>query len=154
MALGFALFVVGFWKLAKIGRRPKGYPPGPPTLPLIGNLHQIPKSLGHLQFEKWAREYGPVYSLILGTKVVIVLSSDVAVKDLLDKRSAIYSSRPEVYLGQEVVSGNLRPLFMVGTSRATPYSDFSTNFVQIGVWRSLAYGAQGRSWGSECESSS
>ncbi|PHH80585.1 hypothetical protein CDD80_844 [Ophiocordyceps camponoti-rufipedis] len=72
----------------------------------------MPSSNGHLQFQKWAQEYGPVYSLMLGTKVIVVLSSDVAVKDLLDKRSAIYSSRPEFYLGQEILSGNLRPLFM------------------------------------------
>ncbi|RCI12012.1 hypothetical protein L249_1078 [Ophiocordyceps polyrhachis-furcata BCC 54312] len=110
--LGFAALVLFAWRLRKIGRRPKNYPPGPPTLPLIGNLHQMPKNNGHLQFQKWAEEYGPVYSLILGSKVVVVLSSDVAVKDLLDKRSAIYSSRPEFYLGQEILSGNLRPLFM------------------------------------------
>ena len=54
----------------------------------------------------------PVYSLILGTKVMVVLSSDQAIKDLLDKRSNIYSSRPEMYLGQ-VVSGGLRVLLMV-----------------------------------------
>ncbi|KAF2644245.1 cytochrome P450 [Massarina eburnea CBS 473.64] len=112
MVLGFVFFTLLLRRLSKIGQRPQGFPPGPPTLPLIGNLHQMPKSLGHLQFEKWAREYGPIFSLILGTKVVVVLSSDFAVKDLLDKRSAIYSSRPEVYLGQEIVSGGLRPLFM------------------------------------------
>lgn len=110
--LGFAFLTLGVWRLARVGRRPKNYPPGPPTLPLIGNLHQMPRSNGHLQFQKWAQEYGPVYSLMLGTKVIVVLSSDVAVKDLLDKRSAIYSSRPEFYLGQEILSGNLRPLFM------------------------------------------
>ena len=47
----------------------------------------------HLQFEKWAKEYGPIYSLILGTKTMIVLSSDQAVVDLLDKKGAIYSDR-------------------------------------------------------------
>ncbi|PFH62264.1 hypothetical protein XA68_14395 [Ophiocordyceps unilateralis] len=110
--LGITVLALCVWRVCKVGRRPKNYPPGPPTLPLIGNLHQMPKGNGHLQFQKWAEEYGPVYSLILGSKVVIVLSSDVAVKDLLDKRSAIYSSRPEFYLGQEILSGNLRPLFM------------------------------------------
>ncbi|KAF2852521.1 cytochrome P450 [Plenodomus tracheiphilus IPT5] len=99
------------YRLSRIGRRPAGYPPGPPTLPLIGNLHLMPKEKPHLQFQKWAEEYGPIYSLILGTKVMIVLNTDQAVKDLLDKRSGIYSSRPEMYIGQ-VVSGGLRILLM------------------------------------------
>ncbi|KAL2133003.1 hypothetical protein VTI74DRAFT_3041 [Chaetomium olivicolor] len=99
-------------RLLLSGRRPKNLPPGPPTLPIIGNLHQMPKRDVHLQFEKWAREYGPVYSLILGTKTLIVLSSDKAVKDLLDKKSNIYSHRQEMYIGQTLCSGDLRILMM------------------------------------------
>ena len=111
-ALLAALVALLGFRLRKVGRRPADYPPGPPTLPLIGNLHLMPKEKVHLQFQKWAEEYGPVYSLILGTKVMIVLSSDQAIKDLLDKRSGIYSSRPDMYLGN-VVSGGLRMLLMV-----------------------------------------
>lgn len=44
---------------------------------------------------------------------MIVLSSDVAVKDLLDKKSAIYSDRPDVFIGQKIASGNLRLVVMV-----------------------------------------
>ncbi|KFH45656.1 Fumitremorgin C synthase-like protein [Hapsidospora chrysogenum ATCC 11550] len=106
---GVTLLVVRF---LMVGRRPKNYPPGPPTLPVIGNLHQMPSKDAHLQFEKWAREYGPVYSLILGTKTMVVLSSDKAVKDLLDKKSSLYSHRPEMYIGQNLCSGNLRVLMM------------------------------------------
>jgi hypothetical protein len=29
------------YSLAQIGRRPKDCPPGPPTLPLVGNLHLV-----------------------------------------------------------------------------------------------------------------
>jgi hypothetical protein len=65
-----------------------------------------------LQFERWAREYGPIYSLMLGTKVMIVLSSDVAVKELLDKRSGVYSDRLDMYVGQTLCSGGLRLLMM------------------------------------------
>ncbi|EMD69700.1 hypothetical protein COCSADRAFT_76274 [Bipolaris sorokiniana ND90Pr] len=75
----------------------------------------MPKEKTHLQFKKWAEEYGPVYSLMLGTWTLIVLASDQAVKDLLDKRSAIYSSRPDHYLAQ-VASGGLRFALM-------PYGD-------------------------------
>jgi hypothetical protein len=112
LTLALTSLALLLYRLSRIGRRPEGYPPGPPTLPIIGNLHLIPNKKAHLQFQKWAEEYGPVYSLILGTKVMIVLSSDQAIKDLLDKRSNIYSSRPEMYLGQ-IVSGGFRMLLMV-----------------------------------------
>jgi len=109
LAIGTVAFAL--FKLSKVGQRPKGYPPGPPTLPIIGNLHQIPKKNAHIQFKKWAEEYGPIYSLVLGTTVTIVLSSDAVVKDLLDKRSGIYSSRPEMYISS-LASGNLRMVLM------------------------------------------
>ncbi|KAK5017381.1 hypothetical protein LTR60_001962, partial [Cryomyces antarcticus] len=130
--IGFALIV---FRLLRVGRRPSSYPPGPPTVPILGNIHQVsylPSALSdpalhahstltirkmptrdaHLQFQKWAQEYGPVYSLMLGTKTLIVLSSDVAVKDLLDKRSGIYSSRQDMYVGMTLCSGDLRLLMM------------------------------------------
>ncbi|KAI8949870.1 cytochrome P450 [Xylaria longipes] len=103
VTLGWLVF-----QLRNAGRRPHGFPPGPPTLPIIGNLHQMPKVKVHVQLQKWADEYGPTYSLILGTQVMVVISSDTAVKDLLDKRSAIYSSRPQMYLTQSIASGGLR----------------------------------------------
>lgn len=53
------VFLAGY-ALSKTGRRPPGCPPGPPTLPIIGNLHQMPTKDPYLQFEKWAREYGSV----------------------------------------------------------------------------------------------
>ncbi|KAI1121293.1 cytochrome P450 [Nemania abortiva] len=95
-----------------LGRRPDGLPPGPPTLPIIGNIHQLPTSEPHKQFQKWAKEYGPVFSLVLGTQVLIVLSSDVAIKELFDKRSAIYSDRLEMYIGQTLCSGGYRFLML------------------------------------------
>ncbi|CAD0083894.1 unnamed protein product [Aureobasidium vineae] len=110
----FAIFgvILLVLKVLTIGRRPRDYPPGPPTLPVIGNIHQMPKRDAHLQFQKWADEYGPIYSLMLGSRVLVVLSSDQAVKDLLDKRSAIYSARLDMYIGQELCSGGLRFLMM------------------------------------------
>jgi Cytochrome P450 len=73
----------------------------------------MPSRDAQKQFQKWAEEYGPVYSLILGTKILIVLSSDEAVKELLDRRSAIYSDRQDMYIGQTLCSDGLRMLMMV-----------------------------------------
>jgi hypothetical protein len=67
----------------------------------------------HLQLQTWAQKYGPVYSLIFGTQTLIVLSNGEAVKELLDRRSGIYSHRQEMYIGQTLASGGLRLLMMV-----------------------------------------
>lgn len=38
-------------------RRPK-YLPGPPRLPLVGNLFQMPESEAWVTYRKWAETYG------------------------------------------------------------------------------------------------
>ena len=126
-ALALSSILLFIWRLSRIGRRLKDYPPGPPTLPVIGNLHQIPSERRYLKFGEWAQEYGPVYSLMLGTQVYVVLSADYAVRDLIDKRGPIYSSRPDLYIAQHIVSGGLRILFMVGLAAALLVS-ISGNF--------------------------
>lgn len=70
---------------------------------------------------------------------MIVLSTDKAVKDLLDKRSNIYSSRTELYLGN-LVSGYLRVLLMVcffasssSTAQSLTLNDDARNTAKHGV---------------------
>ena len=66
-----------------------------------------------LQFTITAKDSRPIYSLVLGTVNVIVLSTDQAVKDVLDRKSANFSDRPDMYLAQNIASGNLRLVVMV-----------------------------------------
>ncbi|KAL2005346.1 hypothetical protein VTN00DRAFT_2557 [Thermoascus crustaceus] len=132
-AIGLALL---FIRLLRTGRRPKDYPPGPPTIPILGNIHRMPKRDAHKQFKAWAKEYGPVYSLILGTKTMVVLSSDQAVKDLLDKRSAIYSDRQDMYIGMTLCSGDLRMLMMRYAPRWRMVRKMCHNLLNISAARS------------------
>jgi hypothetical protein len=143
----FALTFILIYRLSRIGRRPANFPPGPPTLPLIGNLHLMPKEKAHLQFQIWAEEYGPVYSLTLGTKVMVVLNTDQAVKDLLDKRSGIYSSRPDMYISRIAGGGMRFSLMVCPTPSYLPYrSTFAMALLNTntGVRRKMAHDPQNR----------
>jgi hypothetical protein len=39
-----AVFILGVYRLLQIGKRDPRMPPGPPTVPILGNFHQIPSS--------------------------------------------------------------------------------------------------------------
>ncbi|KAJ6499498.1 cytochrome P450 [Mycena vulgaris] len=69
-------------------------PPGPPRDPIIGNLSQMPSAKDPLVFHEWAKTYGEVIYLQIPGQSIIVLDSLRAAEDLLDKRSAVYSDRP------------------------------------------------------------
>ncbi|KAI9457534.1 cytochrome P450 [Russula earlei] len=72
------------------------YPPGPPPLPLIGNLFDIPKEFAWLQFSALAKKYGDVISFRVFGQVIVVLNTSKATKELFEKRGEIYSDRPTV----------------------------------------------------------
>ncbi|KAJ7898542.1 cytochrome P450 [Mycena olivaceomarginata] len=88
--------------LRKVGSREAGLPPGPPTVPVLGNVHIFPTEFPPLQ---WARRYGGIFSLKVGSSTVVVLSDVVAVKELLDKRSATTSDRPPIHLADRITGG-------------------------------------------------
>ncbi|ROW06201.1 hypothetical protein VMCG_04577 [Cytospora schulzeri] len=87
-------------------------PPGPPGLPLIGNLHQAPKSRVWAQWHAWAKEYGPVVYLNMLGQPLVILNSAKAAQDLLARRGAIYSDRPRLVLAGELALKGLHLLLM------------------------------------------
>jgi cytochrome P450 len=91
-------------------RRNKGLPPGPPRLPLIGNLHQAPTEVPWRKYQEWTKQYGPIFSLQFGLSTVIMLGTHESAHELLDKRSGIYSSRPRLVMAGECVTKGLHVL--------------------------------------------
>ena len=88
------------------------FPPGPVPIPVLGNIHQLPLQKSFLKLTEWAREYGPIVGLQLGPQKAIVLNTWTAVRDLLDQRGAIYSSRPAFPIVQHMGIGDTHAAFM------------------------------------------
>lgn len=100
-----ALVCFVLYALLFIGRREKDLPPGPPTIPILGNLHQIPTKGSYFKFTEWAKQYGGIFSLKLGPGTAIVLTDRNLVKQLVDKKGSIYSNRPHSYVSHNLITG-------------------------------------------------
>ncbi|HEX4307767.1 MAG TPA: cytochrome P450 [Solirubrobacterales bacterium] len=60
--------------------------PGPPRIPVLGNLHQIRAHDAHLTVERWSRRYGPVFRFDLGPRRWIGISDGTEIHRLLRER--------------------------------------------------------------------
>ncbi|VVB03470.1 unnamed protein product [Arabis nemorensis] len=69
-----------------------GLPPGPPRLPIIGNIHQVGKN-PHQSFADLSKTYGPVMSLKLGCLNSVVIASPEAAREVLRTHDQILSVR-------------------------------------------------------------
>lgn len=96
-------------------RRPKDAP-GPPGLPLVGNVLDFRGVLLHKKLTEWANQYGDFYTYRQGLSDVVVLSSPETIQELFVKRGAKYSSRPQTSKQASLITQNARIVNM-------PYGD-------------------------------
>lgn len=75
-------------------RSPKNLPPSPPfSLPLIGHLYLIKRPV-HRTLQSLSEKYGPVFSLRLGSHLVVVISSPSIVKECFTVNDIVLANRP------------------------------------------------------------
>ncbi|EXJ93192.1 hypothetical protein A1O3_01749 [Capronia epimyces CBS 606.96] len=118
--LGAAVAAVVLFYLSTIltkTRSPKyKLPPQVPGIPIFGNSFQVPAT----QQGPWAKElagkYGEMFTVKFGGSTWVFLNSSRVVNDLMEKRAAIYSSRPPFPMTQDIMSGGGRLVLM-------PYGD-------------------------------
>lgn len=111
----FAVLCFYFWATPSVLKdyRRRHLPPGPKGLPFLGNFLELSDSeVVRIKALTWAKHYGEVFYTKVGGADYIWLSSPKAVKQLMDKKSSIYSSRPPQPLAQDVASAGRRQLFM------------------------------------------
>ncbi|XP_059629875.1 cytochrome P450 71B10-like [Cornus florida] len=101
-------------------------PPRPPTLPIIGNLHQIGGKAPHHSLWKLSQKYGPIMLLKLGQVPTLVISSSEMAKEVLKTHDHQCCSRPPT-------EGSRRLSYNFLDVTFSPYSDYWSKMRKICV---------------------
>ncbi|MBA0774316.1 hypothetical protein Gotri_009533 [Gossypium trilobum] len=96
MVLAVAMSIASYFLIPMVfGGRHKNWknaPPGPVGWPILGSLPHLSNRL-HEDFFHMAKIYGPLFSLNLGIKPAIVVSSPEMAAQVLKEREGMFSSR-------------------------------------------------------------
>ncbi|EAY91934.1 cytochrome P450 81Q32 [Oryza sativa Japonica Group] len=69
-------------------------PPSPPAIPFFGHLHLIDKPL-HAALSRLAERHGPVFSLRLGSRNAVVVSSPECARECFTDNDVCFANRPQ-----------------------------------------------------------
>ncbi|KIM93630.1 hypothetical protein OIDMADRAFT_137246 [Oidiodendron maius Zn] len=121
-SLGYAvLLIIGSFVLnlvvskIRFNRKYK-FPNVVPGWPIIGNMLDVPYPAGMWGVDM-AKKYGEMFTLNIGGRRLVYLNSSRVVTELLEKRAAIYSSRPYRPMMSEIMSGGARIVLMGYTDK-------------------------------------
>ncbi|KAI0071515.1 cytochrome P450 monooxygenase [Panus rudis PR-1116 ss-1] len=86
--------------------RKEPLPPGPKRLPIIGNVHQLPKEFPEQTFAEWRKQFGDLIFIKLFRTPTIILNSREVAHELMEKRSKKYSDRHRLVFINEMIGLN------------------------------------------------
>ncbi|KAK7263206.1 hypothetical protein RJT34_30793 [Clitoria ternatea] len=104
-------------------RRLQNLPPGPPSLPIIGNLHQLNHPL-HRTLLRLSQKHGQIFSLWFGSRLVTVVSSLSVVRECFTQNDIVFANRPPLLAGKHIG-------YNYTTVTAAPYGDHWRNLHRI-----------------------
>ncbi|XP_074046214.1 cytochrome P450 2J2-like [Macrotis lagotis] len=78
------------------------FPPGPCPFPILGNLLQLNFQLHPEKLSQLARKHGSIFTVWLGSTLVVVLNGFQAVKDALVNHSGDFADRPVTPLFEDL----------------------------------------------------
>ncbi|XP_061093817.1 cytochrome P450 2J2-like [Conger conger] len=101
------IFIAVFLTLTYILKRrsPKKLPPGPWSLPFIGDILRIDATKIHFQLAKFAEQYGDIFTIHLGTRIV-VLNGLKRLKEAFIEHGENFVDRPSFPLAEDIVRNN------------------------------------------------
>ncbi|KAA0708661.1 Cytochrome P450 2J2 [Triplophysa tibetana] len=85
---------------------PKDFPPGPWSLPIIGDLHHIDQTRIHLQLAKFAEKYGNVLSVRIFGARFVVLNGYKQVKQVYVLQGENFADRPNIPFIYDIFGDN------------------------------------------------
>ncbi|KAH6795183.1 hypothetical protein C2S52_005660 [Perilla frutescens var. hirtella] len=110
LLLLIALPIILIFSLHKT--RKTNRPPGPPSLPFIGNLHQLAAVDDlHLYLWRLSKKYGPIMQMKLGSTPLIIISSAKLAKEVLKTQDLAFCSRPRSLSQQKLSYNNIDIIF-------------------------------------------
>ncbi|KDP45018.1 hypothetical protein JCGZ_01518 [Jatropha curcas] len=122
--LAFFISCFAFLFYCKSKSKNLNLPPGPTGWPIVGNLFQVARSgKPFFQYiEELLPKYGPIFTLKMGTRTLIILSDAKLVHEALIERGPLFATRPRENPTRAIFSCN----------------KFTVNAALYGpVWRSL-----------------
>ena len=119
------LFMFFIQNLSTLIKKPP-HPPGPKGLPIIGNLHQLDNSILCLQLWQLSKKYDLLFSLQLGLRPAIVISSPKLAKKVLKNHDLEFCGRPKL-LAQQKLSYNGSDIVF------SPYNEYWREIRKVSV---------------------
>ncbi|XP_063173358.1 cytochrome P450 2K1-like [Candoia aspera] len=80
-------------------------PPGPRTIPILGNLHRMDLKRPYRTMIQLSKEYGSVFRLKLGFQEIVVLTGYETVKEALVDQADVFAGRPFVPIFDDLSKG-------------------------------------------------
>uniref|UniRef100_A0AAU7PIR7 Cytochrome P450 CYP 1 n=1 Tax=Asarum sieboldii TaxID=76098 RepID=A0AAU7PIR7_9MAGN len=107
MLVGFLILLVLEKGLLVSATKAMSWPPGPPKIPIFGNLHQLHKGgrLVHHTLANMTKEYGSIMTVWFGRTPTIVISDHHAAWEVLVTRASDYASRTLPYKARITSAG-------------------------------------------------
>ncbi|OEL23555.1 Isoflavone 2'-hydroxylase [Dichanthelium oligosanthes] len=75
------------------GKRAQRLPPSPPAVPFLGHLHLV-KTPFHAALIRLAARHGPVFSLRMGSRRAVVVSSPECARECFTEHDVTFANRP------------------------------------------------------------
>uniref|UniRef100_A0A3Q3XC21 Uncharacterized protein n=1 Tax=Mola mola TaxID=94237 RepID=A0A3Q3XC21_MOLML len=87
-------------------RRPKNFPPGPPVMPILGNILDLSLENPLKDFERLRKAYGNVYSIYIGSRPAVVINGTKAIKEAFVTKGSDFAGRPQDMFVNDVIKHN------------------------------------------------